>query len=943
MAAIPPPAYFLPTPGAPTLPWVQWKQVFDNYLLAAGGDAYTPSRKKALLLHCLGTEGQRIYYSLDQANTNTASTIAPSTTITPPTTTATTGNIGTSTSSTTASSDTGTASVINAYDLAVAILYEYFVPATNIVAERYRFRQRSQRHDETIDQFVTALRQLVVHCEFGDLQQEMLRDQIVEKCLNNRLRERLLLEPKLTLNKTLEISRQIEGAMRESKAISEGASGYTAGSANLQNVHGKQSKRRNKKHSSHEAAQSNKQNTDAQKRVCYRCGSDKHLANDPNCKAKTGKCNKCGIVGHWAAMCRGQKQARGSNVAQVEILTLQNSSNSHSSAIKCTVDIANGVKCKMTVDTGAEVTIVPVKWFDQHFLREGLQQPAKFLTTYSKEQIPVLGTFYTTVKLGSKSVNAHIYVVDIPTGTPLLGIDLIKSLDLQITGGQVKIQRVEDSTLAGDHDQGLTSQLTDEFPILFSSSLGRAHNFVHRVKTRQDVTPVAQKLRRLPFSVRDKVTAELKRLEKEGIIERTDASEWVSPIVVVGKKSGKIRLCIDLREANKAVIVDKYPLPSITELFNNLQGAKIFSKLDLASAYHQLELSEDSRDLTAFITHEGLYRFKRVCFGLASAPSAFQKMMSSILAGLPGVECYLDDIIVYGTTEVSHHENLSRVLAKLQAAGLRLNIEKCEFDLNSLTYLGHTISGEGLTPDQSHVEAILKAPAPTDLTTLRSALGLCNYYAKFVPNYATVVEPLRVLLRKDTPFNWGEEQKRSFYLIKQAIAQGTTLALFDPNSPLLVTTDASNYGIGGVLSQVKDGQEFPIAFASKTLTSAERKYSAGEKEALACVWACNKWFTYLWGRHFTLRTDHQALVTLLNTSGTGRQPMRIARWSAQLLQFNYTVEYQAGKHNFVADALSRLPTNVDAEIASCDEDTEEFVLSCIQAVMKDNSSVPMKN
>ncbi|PIK33917.1 hypothetical protein BSL78_29263 [Apostichopus japonicus] len=441
--------------------------------------------KEGIITALFGNEGQRIYYSLDQANTNTASTIAPSTTITPPTTTATTGNIGTSTSSTTASSDTGTASVINAYDLAVAILYEYFVPATNIVAERYRFRQRSQRHDETIDQFVTALRQLVVHCEFGDLQQEMLRDQIVEKCLNNRLRERLLLEPKLTLNKTLEISRQIEGAMRESKAISEGASGYTAGSANLQNVHGKQSKRRNKKHSSHEAAQSNKQNTDAQKRLTTTCKVLDDVFEGTN--SSSGNILYDGKAGFKVGEC------------------------SH-------------IRCRHTY------------W--------------NAITRHRSNQVS----------------------------------------DLQITGGQVKIQRVEDSTLAGDHDQGLTSQLTDEFPILFSSSLGRAHNFVHRVKTRQDVTPVAQKLRRLPFSVRDKVTAELKRLENEGIIERIDASEWVSPIVVVGKKSGKIRLCIDLREANKAVIVDKYPLPNITELFNNLQGAKIFSKLDLASAYHQVKI-----------------------------------------------------------------------------------------------------------------------------------------------------------------------------------------------------------------------------------------------------------------------------------------------------------------------------------------------------------------
>ena len=302
--------------------------------------------------------------------------------------------------------------------------------------------------------------------------------------------------------------------------------------------------------------------------------------------------------------------------------------------------------------------------------------------------------------------------------------------------------------------------------------------------------------------------------------------------------------------------------------------------------------------------------------------------MSSILAGLPGVQCYLDDIIVYGKDESEHDRHLNNVLKKLQDAGLRLNPSKCQFHLSELSYLGHCVSSKGLAPDDSHVKAILEAPAPTDVSRLRSVLGMTNYYAKFVPNYATVVEPMRRLLHKDVPFEWGAEQQEAYDKVKSKIAQRVVLGLFNPNLPTVVTTDASDYGLGAVLSQVKGGQEIPLAFVSRSLSPAERKYSTGEKEALACVWACNKWYTYLWGRHFVLRTDHKALVTMLSTRGTGRQTMRIARWSAQLLQFDYTVEYKAGRENFVADALSRLPLGDEEWSDVVDE--EEYVLNQVK-------------
>ncbi|KAJ8014421.1 hypothetical protein DPEC_G00040040 [Dallia pectoralis] len=266
-----------------------------------------------------------------------------------------------------------------------------------------------------------------------------------------------------------------------------------------------------------------------------------------------------------------------------------------------------------------------------------------------------------------------------------------------------------------------------------------------------EAVPVHQKLRRLPFSVRQDVSKELKDLQEMDIIECIDASPWVSPIVVTQRKDGgKLRMCVDLREPNKAIVSDCHPLPHMDELLSELRGATVFSTIDLAFAYHQMLLHPDSRDITAFITHEGLFRFCRVPFGLASAPSAFQKMMTIILAGIPGVQAYLDDVICYGSTQQQHDASLKRVLHALDKAGLKLNMQKCKFNQTSLRFLGHTISKDGLLPDQDQIKAVAQAPAPHDTSSLRSFLGLASWFSKFIPDFSTVVEPLRETLRDST-------------------------------------------------------------------------------------------------------------------------------------------------------------------------------------------------
>ena len=436
--------------------------------------------------------------------------------------------------------------------------------------------------------------------------------------------------------------------------------------------------------------------------------------------------------------------------------------------------------------------------------------------------------------------------------------------------------------------------------------LGTIKGFVHKVKVKPDIQPIQQKLRRLPFAVREKVSDQLKKLENEGIIEKIDASDWISPIVVAWKKSGDVRVCVDLREVNKSISPDKFPLPKIDELLSEIGDAKMYSQLDLTQAYHQLLLHPDSRNLTAFITHDGVFQYKRVCFGLSSAPSVFQKMMSTILAGLKGVQCYLDDVIIWGCTQIEHDENLKAVLTRLSKYDVKLNLGKCQFSKTEIQFLGHTLSDRGIQVGDKH-RGITQASVPTDDKSLRSLLGLASYFSKYIPNMTNVLEPMRRILRSSDKFRWTDEAQRSFVELKGLLTQKQVLASFNANLDIIVTTDASGYGLGAVMTQIKDGVERTIECISRTLSINEQKYSTSEKEALACVWACERWNTYLWGRKFTLRTDHQALVTLLSAKGSDRQSLRISRWACRLLKYNYTMQFKKGSENTVADALSRIP------------------------------------
>ena len=377
-----------------------------------------------------------------------------------------------------------------------------------------------------------------------------------------------------------------------------------------------------------------------------------------------------------------------------------------------------------------------------------------------------------------------------------------------------------------------------------------------------------------------------------------DHSVWAAPIIVVHKKDGRFCICGDYKvTVNRSLDIDQYPLPKPADLFATLAGGQMFTKLDLAQAYQQLLLDKNSQQYTTINTHQGLYQYTRLPFGISSAPAIFQKTMDVILQGIPHVCCYIDDILVTGVNQQEHLQNLEEVLRRLEQNNLRIKKPKYAQGLHTLP---------------SKVEAILRAPDPENLQQLRSFLGLLNYYGKFIPNLANIVHPLNQLLQKDAKWTWTPDCVQAFTAAKQALNSSKVLAHYDPSLPITMAGDASAYGIGSIISHIlPDGSERPIAFASQTLSSSEKNYCQLEKEALSLVFGVKKFHQYLYGRKFTLITDHKPLLAILGPK-KGIPPLaatRLQRWSILLSAYNYDIQFKStsAHANVAIDGLSRLP------------------------------------
>lgn len=827
--------------------WERWKRALEVYLLTAGIDQ--PLKKRAILLHMGGLGLQDIYYNLPGAHVDEKE-----------------------------SNDV--------FKIAVDKLDEYFSPKQSFVYERHVFRLMKQEPEEKFDKFLIRLRNQSSKCDFAKKENDLI-DQIAEKCASAELRKKILqLGDSVTIEKVIIEAHSIETVERQ-----------------LKEFQGKQNEQVNRiriKPNKTHVQGVNKKNR------CSRCGSEYHNSSDTRCPARDKVCDKCGYKGHFKIYCRTRTSKRKSLEKQNNEVKKFKPNEQHikqpinqpgqninyifhiddDAEIACQV---GGINMNMLIDSGSKNNIITDKTWE--YLKSNAvvvsnQQRGSekiFMAYGSNDPLEVLGSFEAQITVGPKTKLATFYVIKNGTRN-LLGKDTAMYLNVLKLG--VSINLVDDT-----------------FPKFKNVQLGIAIN--------PSVTPVCQPYRRVPIPLENKINDKLEELMKKDIIEAVDrATSWVSPIVPILKSDGSIRLCVDMRCANKAIMRENHPLPTMTQLLPKLRKSCIFSKLDIKDAFHQIEIREDCRDITTFITSKGLFRYKRLMFGVSCAPEHFQKIMERMLLPCEGVVNFIDDVIVFGSDVYEHNARLKHVLQVLKQNNVVLNEKKCIFNASEIEFLGHELSAKGIRPLDKYVKAIESFREPKTVEEIQSFLGLVNYIGKWIPNLATMTDPIREILRfklskhADIGEYWKDVQVTAFAELKRCLSNLRTLGFYDPNDRTQVMADASPVGLGSVLIQHDSRGPRIIAYGHKSLTDVEKRYCQTEKEALALVWAVEHFDMYLYGlNEFELITDHKPLEVIF---GPRSKPCaRIERWVLRLQAYNYRVVYCPGKNN-IADSLSRL-------------------------------------
>ena len=517
------------------------------------------------------------------------------------------------------------------------------------------------------------------------------------------------------------------------------------------------------------------------------------------------------------------------------------------------------------------------------------------LTSYSGDAIQTEGEVTLCIRINNKSVTAKFQVINKATDSLLCGE----------TSERLGLMEVKSEFLVNSVTSELTrEEVVKEYRDVFTG-LGDIGEY--RIELKDNAKPKQDAPRSVPFSFRTELKQRLEQMVKEGhIIKVKDPTDWISSAVYV-KKPNKLRVCLDPKELNKFVKVPKYRLPTLEDITPQLAKARVFSVCDAKDGFLQIRLDKASQDLTCFHTPFGRYKWLRLPFGISSAPEEFQRRTLEILEGLDGVFAKADDIIIGGVGDSyeeavrDHDSHMRKFLERCRERNFKLNPKKLRFKQESVVFHGHVLSSEGLRADPSKIQAIKEMPRPRDKGEVKRFLGMVNYLGKFCAHLSEVSEPLRDLTKENRPFLWGTVHEEAFNRIKDVVTGSPVLKFYDVEEDVTVEADASDYGLGAVLLQL--GQ--PVAYASRTMTATERRYSQMEKECLALTFACGRFNDYLHGRHKVMAiTDHKPLEQIFKKS-INQAPKRLQRMRLRLQKYHLDVHYQPGSKMHISDHLSR--------------------------------------
>lgn len=571
------------------------------------------------------------------------------------------------------------------------------------------------------------------------------------------------------------------------------------------------------------------------------------------------------------------------------------------------------------LDSGASQTFLGEKglWILEKFPTHLKTASGRFVETADSNRHKVKGFVDLPISLKGRTEDLSVCVVPSLQQSLILGIDFWERMhivadmrnrrwDFAPRKSPFLCSAIEGITSKDNltpEERGRLQDLLEEHFKDEPSTLGRTDRVKHVIDT-GDATPIKQRYYNVSPARQKLINEELDRMLQLGVVEPSQ-SAWSSPIMLLDKPDGSKRFVVDFRAVNAVSRKDAYPLPQVTTILDRLRDAGFLSSLDIKSAYWQIELEEASKEKTAFaIPGRGLYQFVTMPFGLCGAPATWQRFVDTVLGPdlEPNVFVYLDDIVVVTSTFEAHLKILAEIFKRIRAAKLTLNREKCKFCRKELKYLGYLVSGDGLRVDPDKIKAIVDIPIPRNQKEVRQFTGMASWYRRFIPNFAPRMHPLTSLLRRRSKFEWTKEAENAFHDIKSCLITAPILSCPDFAKSFTISCDASGVGIGAVLSQEYEQGEGVVAYASRTLTRQEQKYSATERECLAVIWAVEKFRPYVEGTRFTVVTDHYSLLWLNNLKDpTGR----LARWALRLQPYDFCLVHRKGRDNVVPDLLSR--------------------------------------
>lgn len=772
----------------------------------------------------------------------------------------------------------------------VSSLNSFFGRKYQVWDEVRKFRNLKMNEDETVTEYFNRTKEGSRNCEFKDVD-EQVRDQLMAGVKSSIFTKMVDVDRKAKLPDVLDKMVQVEFKMSMRDAPIKVNAVQNVGRTGLTN--------------SQVAGKKN----DKWSNQCWRCNYRGHVA--PECKFKDETCPICHKKGHISRACKQTKPSK-TNVLKKDEGTAEKvdqlkelSQVSKKLPIYLNVRV-DGNALRMEFDTGSGYTIIREETFRRFFEKNVILSSAKDvrLVSFTSGECVIIGGFQAKIEFEGREETLRILVAK-NGSSDLLGRDFLIAFEFKIC---VDVNDVNVCNELYELRERMRDKFVANFPELFSPRLGKSKGMKIHLETTPELRRIFCKPRTVAYAYQNEIFNDLDQMVQDDILEKVDTCEFGTPIVAVKKPNGKFRICGDYKVTINKYLKDfNHPIPTADEIFRKMAGSKYFFKLDLRSAYNQLELDEDSSRLCAWSTPKGIFKLKRMPFGIKPASSIFQCELEKILCGVENVAVFIDDVVGGGVTIEEMLKTLQETARRLSEAGFTLREDKFDLLLEEIQVLGHIINAEGIKKDKKKVEAILEVRPPTNVKEVQSFAGLINYYGKFMPSLADTMRPINRLLGKGVEFNWDKDCQDAFEKAKREMAADVTLAHYDPKNQLILETDASDHAISCVLITVEAGREKPIAFWARTMNNAEKNYSVVDKEALAVVKSCKKYRDYLIGRKFLLKTDQRSLLRIFNPEKGIPQTAseRLKRWQLFLSGLEFDITHIPSKRNN-ADHMSRL-------------------------------------